>query len=138
MGTRWNLNPCITERLKMAEEHKIKHKVNTWNADNFNVMFAQEVCGRYSNSLRAGPSRDQISVGARFSTPIQTGPGVHPASYTMGSLSPKVKRLGRDAEHPLPSSAKVKERVELYIYYSFGPSWPVLGRTLPLSLLLQK
>jgi hypothetical protein len=23
--------------------------------------------------------------GARFSAPIQTGPGVHPASYTMGT-----------------------------------------------------
>ena len=28
--------------------------------------------------------------GARFSAPVQTGPGAHPASYTMGtgSLSP--------------------------------------------------
>ena len=34
-----------------------------------------------------------------------------------------------------PSSAKVKERVQLYLYYPFGPSWPVLGWTLPLPLL---
>ena len=27
---------------------------------------------------------------------------------------------------------KVKERVELYIYFLHGPSWPVIGRTLPL------
>jgi len=26
-------------------------------------------------------------VGARFSAPVQTGPGAHPASYTMGTRS---------------------------------------------------
>ena len=31
--------------------------------------------------------------------------------------------------HPPPSSAEVKERVELYFYSPSGPSWPVLGRT---------
>ena len=31
-----------------------------------------------------------------------------------------------------PSSAEVKERVELYLYSTFGPSWGVLGRALPL------
>jgi len=29
--------------------------------------------------------RDRISVRARFSAPVQTGPGAHPASYTMGT-----------------------------------------------------
>jgi hypothetical protein len=28
----------------------------------------------------------------------------------------------------------VKERVELYLCFPFGPSWPVLGRTLPLCI----
>jgi hypothetical protein len=28
---------------------------------------------------------------------------------------------------PTPSSAEVKERVELYLYSVSGPSWPVLG-----------
>jgi hypothetical protein len=42
---------------------------------------------------------------------------------------PGVKRPGRGVDHPPPSSAEVKERVELYLY---SPSWPVLGRTLPL------
>jgi hypothetical protein len=32
-------------------------------------------------------SGDQILVGARFSAPVQTGPGAHPASSTMGSGS---------------------------------------------------
>ena len=66
--------------------------------------------------------------GARFSASVQTGPGAHPASYTMGTGSfPGVKWPGCGADHPPPSSAEVEGRVELYIS---GPSWPVLGRTL--------
>jgi len=38
-----------------------------------------------------------------------------------------VKRPGSGVDHPPPSSAEVKERVELCIYSPFGPSWPVLG-----------
>jgi hypothetical protein len=44
---------------------------------------------------------------------------------------PGVKRRGRGFNHPPPSSARVKERVKLYLYSPSGPSWPVLGRTLP-------
>jgi len=56
-------------------------------------------------------------MGARFSTPVQNGPGAHPDSYTVGTGSfPCVKRPGRDVDYPPPSSAKVKERVELYLY----------------------
>jgi len=55
--------------------------------------------------------------GARFSAPFQTGPGAHPASYTMGTGSFRgVNRPGRGVDHPPQSSAKDKERVELYIY----------------------
>jgi len=45
-----------------------------------------------------------------------------------------VKRPERGAEHPPPSSAEVKERVELYLYSPAGPSWPILGRVLSLPL----
>jgi hypothetical protein len=38
---------------------------------------------------------------------------------------------GRGVNHPLPSNAEVKERVELYLCSPCRHSWPVLGRTLP-------
>ena len=40
--------------------------------------------------------------------------------------TPKVKRTGRDVDHPTPSSAKINERVQLHLYYPSGPSWPLL------------
>ena len=80
-----------------------------------------------SDSLRGGRSGDRILVEARFSAPIQTGPGAYTASYSMGTRSfPGVNRLVRGVDHPLPSSTEVKERVDLYIYSHYGPSWPLL------------
>ena len=64
----------------------------------------------------------------RFSAPVQTGPGVHPTSCTMGTGSfPAVKRPGRGVDHPPPSSAEDEGRVELYIYSPSGLSWSVVG-----------
>jgi hypothetical protein len=72
----------------------------------------------------------------RFSAPVQTGAGVHPASYTKGTGSfLGVKRPGRGVDHPPPSSAVVEGRVELYIYSPSGSTWPVIGGTLTLPLL---
>ena len=70
----------------------------------------------YSDSLRARQSGHRIPVGAGFSVPVQTGPGSHLASYTMGtgSLSRGGKAVGeRGVDHPPPSSAEAEERVEL-------------------------
>jgi len=49
-----------------------------------------------------------------------------------------VKRPGRGVDHRPPSSADVKERVELYLYTTSGPSWPVLGWPLPLPFFYQR
>ena len=74
--------------------------------------------------------------GARFSAPVHGSPGARLASYMMGNGSfPWVKRPGHGADHPPPSSAEVKEREELYLYFSSGPLRPVLGWILPELLL---
>ena len=81
---------------------------------------------------------DPIPVGAKYSAPVQTCPGAHSASYTMGTgCLCQGKAAGEWRQSLSPSSAKVKERVELYIYFLFVPSWSVIGRTLPLSLSIQ-
>jgi hypothetical protein len=51
--------------------------------------------------------------------------------YNGGRVMPggEVKRPGRGVEHTL-CSAEVKERIELYLYFPTGSSWPVLGWTL--------
>ena len=50
---------------------------------------------------------------------------------------PGVKRPGRGANHPPPCNAEVKERVELYLYFPSGPSWAVIGRTLPFTFTIK-
>jgi len=92
------------------------------------VLYGQGERIRFSDSLRAGRSGDRIPVEARFSAPVQTGPGAHPASSTVGTGSfPGVKRSGRGVDHSPAPSAEVKERVELYLYSPTKLSWPVLG-----------
>ena len=67
---------------------------------------------------------------ARFSAPVHSGPGAHPASYNMGTVSvPGVMRPGCGVGHLPPPSSEVKERVELYLC-------SVSGRPLPLPYLL--
>jgi hypothetical protein len=59
------------------------------------------------------------------------GPTQPPIQWVPG-LFTGVKRPGRGVDYPPSSSARVKERVELYLCSPSGPSWPVLGRTSPL------
>ena len=48
--------------------------------------------------------------GARFYVPLQTGSGVHPASYTMGTGSfLEVKRPGRGVDHPPHLAPRLKK-----------------------------
>jgi hypothetical protein len=66
------------------------------------------------------------------------GPAQPPIQWVPGALSLGIKRLGREADHSLPSSAEVKEWVELYLHSPNTPSWrgaqlkKAEGTTLPL------
>ena len=69
---------------------------------------------RYSDWLQAGQSGDRIPVGARFPAPVQTGPGAHPASCTMGTGSlPGGKSVRGVTLTPHPFQCRGQERVEL-------------------------
>jgi hypothetical protein len=63
--------------------------------------------------------------GLEESKPVQTGPGAHPASYTMG-VFPGGKAAGAWRWSSTPSSADFIEIVEPYLYPPSGPSWPVI------------
>jgi len=76
----------------------------------------------YSDPVHAGWSGDQIPLGVRFSTPVQTDPGAHPASCKMvRGLSWGYNGWGIAlATHQY--GTKVQGRVELYLY---SPSVPL-------------
>ena len=79
----------------------------------------------YSDSLREGRSWDRMPVGARFSAPVQTGLGPHPAFYTLrtGSFL-RIKRPESGVEHPHQITLGLKEEKS---NTSFGSSWPFIG-----------
>jgi len=69
--------------------------------------------------IRDTRSADRIPVGTRFPSPVQTGPGTHPASYTMGTGSfPEVKQPGRGIDHYPHLAPRLKEE---YSYTSSPP-----------------
>jgi hypothetical protein len=74
--------------------------------------------------------------GARFSAPVQTDTRAHPASCTMCTASVPWGKAAGAWRCPPPSSAEVKERVELLLYPSSGSSWPVLGWTLYIYIFI--
>jgi hypothetical protein len=78
------------------------------------------IAHHYSDSIRTGRSGDRILVGARFSAPVQNGPGAHLASYTMGTGSfPGVKRPGRGVDHPTPQGLKFKNFTRIFCHTVF-------------------
>jgi hypothetical protein len=92
---------------------------------------------RYNDWLLVKRSGDRIPVGVRFSAPVQTDPGSHPAFCAMGTGSFPGVEYGRGVtltHHPLlvPRS---ESRVDLYPYSPQGPPWPV-KRVKPTILLL--
>ena len=93
---------------------------------------------RYSDWLRAGWSGDRIPVGRDF-PPVQTGPGDHPASCTMGIESfPRVK-YGRGVlltPHPLLVPCSWKSKAIYTSTHPLGHNQACNGNTTLLYLLV--
>jgi hypothetical protein len=51
----------------------------------------------------------------------------HPASFTWVPCLQRVKLQGHGVGNPPPSRAEVTETVDLYLYSTSGPLWPVIG-----------
>ena len=94
------------------------------------VVSVATCCGLVSMGIESWWGQDFLHLSR-----LALGP---PASSTVGtrSLSPGVKQPGRSIDQPPLSSAKVKERVELYLFSSSGPSWPVLILTYLFTLII--
>ena len=79
-----------------------------------------------------GPGIESPWGGEIFSTCPHRPWGPPSLLYNGYLVFPGGKAAGVWRWPPTPSSAKVKEEVELHLYSLSGPSWPVLGWTLPL------
>ena len=118
--------------LPSSEPDEYSRRPTNFLKIHFNIIILPTVCrdSAVGTATRYGLDGPRIESrwGARFSAPVQTGPGAHPASYTMGTGSfLKVKRPGSGNDHPPPSGAEVEGRIELYICSPSGSSWPVIG-----------
>jgi hypothetical protein len=122
----------MNERLKVRRCLKRK-TLQHWSMQVWVILFTGSM-SRDSDSLRAG--RSGIESRWRRDFPHPSKPALRPTQPPIlrvpGFLGDKAD--GAWSWPPTPSSAEVKEWVGLYLYSPSGPSWPVLGWTLPLPI----
>jgi hypothetical protein len=89
-------------------------------------------------TTRYGPDGPGIeSRGGEILRTRPDGPWGPPSLlYNVYFVFPGGKSAGVWRWPPTPSSAEVKQRVELYLYSPSGPRWPVLVWTLPLPYFI--
>jgi hypothetical protein len=105
--------PTPTELLVRKESF-----INELFTDLFIYLLIYSIIRIFRDPLRAGRSRDQIPVGTRFSTLVQTQPVAHPTSYTLGTGSSLgLKRPGRGVNHPPHLALRLKKE---YSYTTIG------------------
>jgi hypothetical protein len=126
MQTQFSLSDRISIVVCHLLRNFIKWRNGTSNLEShFEIyLFTSEISGPDSSvglatELRAGRSRYRNLVGVRFSAPVQTGPGAHPASCAMGTGSSLGVESGQGmmlTPHPLLVLRSKRNRLELYLY----------------------
>jgi len=87
----WSYGMKVQEDFIMGSDCISKLKL--WVDSCYNLLLIwHKDCGPWwlihnGDSLRAGRSGDLIPVESRFSTPVQTGPGAHPAPCPISTVS---------------------------------------------------
>jgi hypothetical protein len=101
------------------------YKLSIFYSCLYNSVMGVGIAQSYSHWLRAGrPGGGGSLIPGRVNFSllhiVQTGSGVHPTSYKMGTEGsfPGVKRQGREADHSPPTTAEVKK---MWIYISTPP-----------------
>ena len=98
----------------VREKDFVYCQVGTGFMDTYIYIYGPGYLIQYSDSLMSGRSGDRITMGTIFSALVQTGPGAHPASYTLGTGSfSGVKRPGRRIHQP-PHIAQRLKKEESY------------------------
>jgi len=89
-----------------------------------------------NDSLRAGLAGDRIPMGGEIFLTRPDRSWCSPSRlYVVCFL--EVKRPEHLFGHPPPSSAEVRERLELHLHSPSRPAWPVVGRTKNISCFLR-
>jgi hypothetical protein len=118
---RWTYINEITDQILRSVPLRIRvsewnncRRIACWGPDNVVGIVTRYGARRSGDGIPEGG-------GARFSPPVQTGPGDHPASCTISTGTfPGVKRPRCGANHPTTSSAPANERLGLYLYSLLG------------------
>ena len=119
--------PCLCHSSTLHIQFRLSITLITGGRDN-SVGIAPELWARRSG--------DRIPVGGEIFRTRQDRSWSTPSLlYNGNRIFPGGKAARAWRWPPIPSRAEVKERIELYLYSTSGPSWPVIGWTVPLTTL---
>jgi hypothetical protein len=127
------LQTCLSNIL-FHQDNKFYNKYKSSKTkEKFSVLNCLSSEGRHSSvGIATGYGLDCPGIESRWGRefPHLSRPAVgstQPPIQWVPCLSRGLRRPWRGVDHPPPSTADVKERVELYLYSTSGPSWPVIG-----------
>jgi hypothetical protein len=122
------LPPGCTSWPSDSSSHSSEIPRILWNQKVHHRVHNSPSLFRYPTTYQSAHAITSHFLKKHFNITLPSTPRSPSLLYNAYRVSfPGVKRPGRGVDHPLPSIARVKERVELYLNSPSGPSWPVLG-----------